>query len=337
MVGVHYLWDPVEDNIVRELDDTGAAIANYTTEPDHFGNVISQRRGGQSGYFHYDGLGSTLAVTDESANITDTRAYSAFGENAANSGSTSFPFQYVGQNGYYTDILTSEFMVRGRTYEPATARWLSKDLTSDSVQLLSDFMYGNNRPTTLIDPSGFKVHNVFEMDPTESLPHIDIPSPTDVLLDTTRPGPADIPPFSVLDTPLTAPSIVYAPNYLITIDSQPCAENSKRVFNSTTQKAAFRPENKRVACTLIYYPDFGFPIQTNLPGEKHCTRTITFTFEALTRFHLICKGSIWRIEKIEPIPPAIVTPRPFETATPWDCGRCLPVGGRLNFGLGLLC
>jgi hypothetical protein len=75
-----FFWDELEDNIVEEFDDAGSTIADYTTEPDHFGNVISQHRSGQSSFFHFDALGSTLAVTDEDQNVADTRAYSAFGE-----------------------------------------------------------------------------------------------------------------------------------------------------------------------------------------------------------------------------------------------------------------
>lgn len=42
MTAVNYLWNPINDNIVREFDDAGNAIAEYTTEPDLYGNVVSQ-------------------------------------------------------------------------------------------------------------------------------------------------------------------------------------------------------------------------------------------------------------------------------------------------------
>ena len=38
---VNYLWNPLNDNIVREFDDAGTVIAEYTTEAALFGNVIS--------------------------------------------------------------------------------------------------------------------------------------------------------------------------------------------------------------------------------------------------------------------------------------------------------
>jgi len=48
MVAVNYLWNPINDNIVREFDDSGTTIAEYTTEPDPYGNVITQYRNGET-------------------------------------------------------------------------------------------------------------------------------------------------------------------------------------------------------------------------------------------------------------------------------------------------
>lgn len=79
MPGVNYLWDPIGDNIVREFDDDGNVIADYTYEPGLHGNLISQHRDGKSSFYHYDGQGNTLALTDENGDVTDRYAYSAFG------------------------------------------------------------------------------------------------------------------------------------------------------------------------------------------------------------------------------------------------------------------
>jgi len=173
MVAINYDWDELEDNIVEEYDDAGAAIANYTTEPDHFGNVISQHRGGQSSFFHYDGLGSTLAVTDGSQNVTDTRAYSAFGETRESTGGTTFPYQYVGEKGYYRDSLTGQYVVRRRPYEPMRGSWTAPDpifwfdsltLTSrlvlaalPTLDSLNLYSYARRCPVDLIDPSGYVI------------------------------------------------------------------------------------------------------------------------------------------------------------------------------------
>ena len=149
----YFFWDDLEDNIIEEYDDAGVTIADYTTEPDHFGNVISQRRDGQSSFFHYDALGSTLAVTDESQSVTDTRAYSAFGETTESTGNTTFPLQYVGENGYYKSALTGELLIRRRLYAPVLARWISID-TLAKVLSTSAYVYANNCPPVYVDPPG---------------------------------------------------------------------------------------------------------------------------------------------------------------------------------------
>jgi hypothetical protein len=91
-LATHFFWDPVEDNIVQERDDSGVITAEYATEPYLYGNVISQNRGGVESQYHFDSQGSTLALTDDNQQITDSYGYSAFGEEAAQIGTSSTPF-----------------------------------------------------------------------------------------------------------------------------------------------------------------------------------------------------------------------------------------------------
>ena len=153
MTAVNYLWNPINDNIVEEFDDMGNTITEYTTEPDQFGDVISQYRDGQESFYHTDSQGSTLALTNAAGDVTDTYAYSAFGEVTAHTGSTVNPFQYIGQKGYYRDQETGEHEVRRRVYQSLSARWYSKD-PHDTDELLNKYTYGNLDPLNVIDPSG---------------------------------------------------------------------------------------------------------------------------------------------------------------------------------------
>ena len=162
MTAVNYLWNPLNDNIVREFDDAGATVAEYTTESDEFGNVISQRRDGEDGYFHFDGVGSTLAVTNQAGTVTDSRGYSAFGETTEESGITAFPFQFVGRHSYYLDKQNEEYSVRRRHYDPPCARWFSIDPISitrrrDKSGTGNAYSYSDNFPTIGIDPSGLSL------------------------------------------------------------------------------------------------------------------------------------------------------------------------------------
>jgi RHS repeat-associated protein len=152
-----FFWDELEDNIVEEFDDADVTVADYTTEPDHFGNVISQHRSGQSSFFHYDALGSTLSVTDESQAVTAARAYSAFGETMEGTGGTHFSYQYVGRMGYRRIDETGIYSVRRRTYGTSWTRWLSIDpLDSfpNTRLLFSSYVYVNNNPIIYIDAAG---------------------------------------------------------------------------------------------------------------------------------------------------------------------------------------
>jgi RHS repeat-associated protein len=168
MPEINFFWDPLSDSILQERDETGAVTAEYTAEPGLYGNIISQNRIGVERQFHYDAQGSTLAVTDDNQNVTDTFAYSAFGEATERTGTTEVPFQYIGKKGYFRDGLTGQYLVRRRPFEPVRARWLDRDPIRSlgfSVHLrrwprfvelgqLSEYVYCFNRPLFAVDSAG---------------------------------------------------------------------------------------------------------------------------------------------------------------------------------------
>src|SRR5262245_50824781 len=122
MAETNFFWDPLSDNILQERDETGAVTAEYTTEPSLYGNLISQNRGGVENQYHFDALGSTLALTDDNQQVTDTCAYSASGEVTEHTGSTVNPFQYMGQRGAWWAADTQALYFLTATYRPDTGR-----------------------------------------------------------------------------------------------------------------------------------------------------------------------------------------------------------------------
>lgn len=163
MVAINYLWNPINDNIVREFDDAGTTIAEYTTEPDLYGNVVSQVRDGQTSCLVSDGQGNTTELTNDAGDVTDRIRYTAFGEVTQRTGTTELPFQYGGQKGYYRDQGTGENSVRQRPLNSSLGRWLSRDpltLSTDPENVvalpwqLAAYVYARSSPFRFADPSG---------------------------------------------------------------------------------------------------------------------------------------------------------------------------------------
>ena len=98
---VRFLWDRLA--VLAETDGSNTTQAEYTREPGGFGPLVSQRRLTSGiwtpSYYHYDRLGSTRALTNASATVTDAYFYSAFGQPLLVVGSTVNPFQFVGHAG----------------------------------------------------------------------------------------------------------------------------------------------------------------------------------------------------------------------------------------------
>lgn len=148
-----FVWDPVFDCVISELDGSNNVQAVYTNEPQQYGGVISQRRGTITSTLHADALGNTRALTDSSETVTDTYLYDAWGNEVASTGTTVNPFRWVGRYGYYTDTLTGLVYVRARMYQPNAGRWLSVDPVWP-LDGVNEYLCVHNRLSISVDPSG---------------------------------------------------------------------------------------------------------------------------------------------------------------------------------------
>jgi len=137
--------------VIEEVSSSG--VVYYVREPG--GELVASLRGGSVYYYHFDGLGSTRGITDSAGNVTDTYSYDAWGNVTSHNGSTSQPYQFVGQLGYYTHYQEPEFglMQLGvRFYDPAVGRFTQRDpiLSADE----SNYLYVSAKPLVLTDPTG---------------------------------------------------------------------------------------------------------------------------------------------------------------------------------------
>ena len=149
-----YVIDPnaALPNVLAEADATGNLLRNYVYG---YGLVEQISAANDARYYHFDSTGNTLALTDGSGAVTDTYAYTPFGETTAK-GITPNPFRYVGKEGVIDDGNGLHYM-RARYYRADIARFMSLDAiegTADEPQGLNRYAYVRGNPISNIDPSG---------------------------------------------------------------------------------------------------------------------------------------------------------------------------------------
>jgi len=107
-------------------------------------------------YYYFDGLGSTVMMTQGLSTITDRYDYDAWGNEYPIMVSTADnPYRYVGQLGYYThwmdSSLTDLLHLGVRFYEPGVGRFGQVDPAGEGWNW---FIYVDSQPTVDVDPAG---------------------------------------------------------------------------------------------------------------------------------------------------------------------------------------
>ncbi|NLD49415.1 MAG: RHS repeat-associated core domain-containing protein, partial [Clostridiaceae bacterium] len=147
-----YLVDSNMDyaQVLEERDEKGNLIVSYV----HGDDLISQKRGDTTSFYHYDGAGSVRALTNSSQSITDTYTYDAFGLLINRTGSTENEYMYSGEQ-YDPNI--GFYYLRARWFDPYTGRFTSMDSWNGSLfdpPSLHKYVYCHNNPVDNSDPSG---------------------------------------------------------------------------------------------------------------------------------------------------------------------------------------
>ena len=120
--------------------------------------------------YHFDYRGSTVAITDECGNITDTFKYDTYGKLISRTGTNFVIFGYNGRDGVVTDKNGLIYM-RARYYSPAMRRFVNADIIAGEISnavTLNRYAYANGNPVSNVDPFGLSVDSKGTVD-TESL------------------------------------------------------------------------------------------------------------------------------------------------------------------------
>lgn len=138
-------------DIVQET--TGTATTRYLRGA---GGLLSRDDGASGGerFYHPDGIGSPVALSDSSGAATDTSAYNAFGEERASTGTTPSPFGYLGE---VANPATKLNDFHARSYSAAEGRFAGRDPVDGALaqpQSLNPYQYGFGNPHLYTDANG---------------------------------------------------------------------------------------------------------------------------------------------------------------------------------------
>lgn len=153
-VQTKYLIDEMQPyaQVLEELT-SGTLQTRYT----HGNDLLAQTQGGQGTFYHYDGLGSTRALSTNLGVLSDTYSYKAFGDLSSQSGSTPNKYRFTGEQ---FDAALGQYYLRARYYQPALGRFSARDkfeFDPSYTREINSYVYGANNPALNIDPSGYTV------------------------------------------------------------------------------------------------------------------------------------------------------------------------------------
>ena len=121
--------------------------------------LIDATSGNAVRYFHYDRVGSTLALTSGAGAVTDAYAYSPYGVLLGHTGISPQPFTFIGEFGVRGESAANLYHMRARYYDSLTARFLSRDPLWPKLEdngSLDPYQYAAENPLTYIDPIGLE-------------------------------------------------------------------------------------------------------------------------------------------------------------------------------------
>ncbi len=146
---VNYLYDG--SNSAEEVDSSGTLLARYA-QGAGIDEALAEVRGGTSGFYEQDGLGSVTSLSGSASALADTYTYNSFGISTASTGTLLNPFQYTGRD---YDTETGLRYYRARYYDPASGRFLSEDPLRFGGQI-NFYSYVLNDPINFADPFGLQ-------------------------------------------------------------------------------------------------------------------------------------------------------------------------------------
>ena len=123
-----------------------------------YGRGLIAQDNEDSGYltYHFNNVGSTMAVTDSNGTVKYSYNYSPYGELLEGEYSYTIPFLYNGQYGVITDA-NGLYYMRARYYNVDIKRFINQDVltgTLERISSLNRYAYVEGNPVSYLDPFG---------------------------------------------------------------------------------------------------------------------------------------------------------------------------------------
>jgi len=145
-----YLYDG--GHIIAEYDGNNSLLHKYIYGPgvDQPICMIDVENSSATYYYHFDGLGSVVALTNSAGSVVNLYEYSVYGEVSASDPNHPNRFLFTGRE---FDADTGLYYYRARYYNPYIGRFLQTDPAGDGDGS-SLYQYCGNNPVTYSDPLG---------------------------------------------------------------------------------------------------------------------------------------------------------------------------------------
>jgi RHS repeat-associated protein len=163
-----YKYDPfgrrIEKNVNGDITRYVYDGANIVTEYDGNGNVknayihnlaiddpLAVQQGTNAYFYHKDGLGSVVNLTDSTGSVVKSYTYKSFGEIYSQAGSLVQPYTFTGRE---YDAESGLYYYRARYYDAEIGRFITKDPTGFASGDVNLYRFVFNNPVNRIDPWG---------------------------------------------------------------------------------------------------------------------------------------------------------------------------------------
>ena len=136
--------------VVEEYSKLKESVTAYTYGLD----LISQKIGSSTTFYHTDALGSSRLSTSLSGDILNSYLYDAYGNVTSQLETIENSYKYTGEP---LDNILESYYLRARYYDPSNGRFLSRDQFSGFLERplsLNKYGYVEGNPINATDPSG---------------------------------------------------------------------------------------------------------------------------------------------------------------------------------------